>query len=419
MRRGTLRCPRGSPPGTVTSVGHPSRTPTPPSAGLHGARRPPVPVAVVAGPGGRPAGDRGWHRRRPAGSARPAADGAGRSRRRGLGARGRHAGVGPTGRPAGGRDGRPVAQHPRGRLPGPGHARPADRRVARPRRRTTCSPSPAAPAAAAGGPPWPTCRATGRVFAPPPTADAVLLFSDGRFAPPAVAPPTFAVIDPALDDPPDAAVRRLRWADDRVTATVAAAARGAAVDRGRPAAADATAGACRPADGGRGDGRRGRRRPVAGERPADDPRPAAGGGRAVVGRPLAAAAGVPGRVPADRPGRLPGRRRRRAGRRAGRRALDRAAAATGGVRPRRRRRAGDRRRPVRLRRRRVRVDAAGRRLAPGQRPAHAGRAVGRAGRRQRVDGRPRRGGPSATPSPGCCRPCRRPTRCGSAASPPT
>ncbi len=59
------------------------------------------------------------------------------------------------------------------------------------------------------------------VFAPPPSADAVVLFSDGRFPPPAVAPPIFAVIDPGLENPADAAVRRLRWDGDRVTATVA------------------------------------------------------------------------------------------------------------------------------------------------------------------------------------------------------
>ena len=82
----------------------------------------------------------------------------------------------------------------------------------------------------AGGPPRPLppgatladvpCDRT--TFVPPPDADAVLLFSDGRFEPPAVAPPTFPVVDPGLEDPPDAAVRDLRWADDGVTATVVA-----------------------------------------------------------------------------------------------------------------------------------------------------------------------------------------------------
>jgi hypothetical protein len=60
------------------------------------------------------------------------------------------------------------------------------------------------------------------VFAPPSGADAVLLFSDGRFDPPADAPTTFAVIDPSLEHPDDAAVRELRWSGDRVWATVAA-----------------------------------------------------------------------------------------------------------------------------------------------------------------------------------------------------
>lgn len=40
----------------------------------------------------------------------------------------------------------------------------------------------------------------------PPIADAVLLLSDGQFDPPVTMPPTFAVIDPALDAPPDAQV---------------------------------------------------------------------------------------------------------------------------------------------------------------------------------------------------------------------
>jgi hypothetical protein len=60
------------------------------------------------------------------------------------------------------------------------------------------------------------------VFAPPSSADAVVLFSDGRFDPPALLPPTFAVIDPSLERPGDAAVTRLEWSGDRVTATVVA-----------------------------------------------------------------------------------------------------------------------------------------------------------------------------------------------------
>ena len=81
------------------------------------------------------------------------------------------------------------------------------------------------------------------VFLPPPSADAVLLFSDGRFDLPAVAPPTFAVIDPSLEHPADAAVQRLTWSGDRVDATVAAS--GAATLRWTgaiPATADVTGG---------------------------------------------------------------------------------------------------------------------------------------------------------------------------------
>jgi hypothetical protein len=44
---------------------------------------------------------------------------------------------------------------------------------------------------------------------PPPDTSAVLLFSDGRFAPPATSPPVYAVIDRALDQAGDAAVTSL------------------------------------------------------------------------------------------------------------------------------------------------------------------------------------------------------------------
>lgn len=46
-------------------------------------------------------------------------------------------------------------------------------------------------------------------FAPPP-ADAVVLFSDGQFDLPAYSPPVFAIIDPALEQVDDAAVKTLR-----------------------------------------------------------------------------------------------------------------------------------------------------------------------------------------------------------------
>jgi hypothetical protein len=57
------------------------------------------------------------------------------------------------------------------------------------------------------------------VYAPP-AAAAVVLFSDGRFAPPALAPPTFVVADAALDQPGDAAVSRLERRGDDLAATV-------------------------------------------------------------------------------------------------------------------------------------------------------------------------------------------------------
>ena len=54
----------------------------------------------------------------------------------------------------------------------------------------------------------------------PPVADAILLFSDGQFDLPAYGPPTYPVIDPALDHPQDAAVTELKPAGKQVLATV-------------------------------------------------------------------------------------------------------------------------------------------------------------------------------------------------------
>ncbi|HEV2294606.1 MAG TPA: VWA domain-containing protein [Tepidisphaeraceae bacterium] len=51
---------------------------------------------------------------------------------------------------------------------------------------------------------------------PPPDAAAVVLFSDGRFDPPATSPPVYAVIDPALDRPADAAVTGLDRRGDQL-----------------------------------------------------------------------------------------------------------------------------------------------------------------------------------------------------------
>lgn len=55
-----------------------------------------------------------------------------------------------------------------------------------------------------------------RTVWPAVTTDAIILFSDGRFDPPAVAPPVFAVIDRGLTDPQDSAVRSLRWHDQPI-----------------------------------------------------------------------------------------------------------------------------------------------------------------------------------------------------------
>jgi hypothetical protein len=54
----------------------------------------------------------------------------------------------------------------------------------------------------------------------PPAAIAVLLFSDGQFELSAAAPPTFAVADPALDQPDDAAVSRLEMRQNQIAATI-------------------------------------------------------------------------------------------------------------------------------------------------------------------------------------------------------
>lgn len=58
------------------------------------------------------------------------------------------------------------------------------------------------------------------VFDPPATADAIVLLSDGQFALPATAPPTFAVIDGGLLDARDAALIDATIRDGRADVTV-------------------------------------------------------------------------------------------------------------------------------------------------------------------------------------------------------
>lgn len=55
-------------------------------------------------------------------------------------------------------------------------------------------------------------------FVPPANADAIVLFSDGQFELPKTAPPTYVVIDPALDEPGDSAIERLEIRDGGVCA---------------------------------------------------------------------------------------------------------------------------------------------------------------------------------------------------------
>jgi hypothetical protein len=54
----------------------------------------------------------------------------------------------------------------------------------------------------------------------PPAADAILLFSDGRFELPEMGTTTYPVIDPLLIDPPDAAVTEMHFEGDVPTAAV-------------------------------------------------------------------------------------------------------------------------------------------------------------------------------------------------------
>ena len=54
----------------------------------------------------------------------------------------------------------------------------------------------------------------------PPVADAILLFSDGRFDLPATGPPTYSVIDPAMNTPGDAAVTAIESSGKSVMASV-------------------------------------------------------------------------------------------------------------------------------------------------------------------------------------------------------
>lgn len=75
-------------------------------------------------------------------------------------------------------------------------------------------------AQAAGGAELSDLSGDETLFAPP-AAAAVLLFSDGRFELPAAAPPVYAVVDAALDQPEDAAVSRLETRRNELTAAIA------------------------------------------------------------------------------------------------------------------------------------------------------------------------------------------------------
>jgi hypothetical protein len=84
----------------------------------------------------------------------------------------------------------------------------------------------AAPGGAAPDEPLPDIPA-GRTAFVPPVAAAVLLFSDARLELPAAAPPVHVVVDPALEQPDDAAVERLEARGGELIVT----ARNTGVDR--------------------------------------------------------------------------------------------------------------------------------------------------------------------------------------------
>ncbi len=58
------------------------------------------------------------------------------------------------------------------------------------------------------------------VYDPPEDASRVLLFSDARFRMPAVAPPTYIVVDPGMESPSDGAVERIDASEDGVVRSV-------------------------------------------------------------------------------------------------------------------------------------------------------------------------------------------------------
>lgn len=75
------------------------------------------------------------------------------------------------------------------------------------------------PDSAGAGDPLADASARRTTFSPD-AAPAALLFSDGRFDLPTYAPPIYAVIDPALESPPDAAVTALNIQGSTAVATI-------------------------------------------------------------------------------------------------------------------------------------------------------------------------------------------------------
>ena len=71
-----------------------------------------------------------------------------------------------------------------------------------------------------GASPLPDLPAERTIFAPPPDAPAILLFTDAQFEPPTSAPPVYIAADPLLENPADASIDRLEIRGDTLASTV-------------------------------------------------------------------------------------------------------------------------------------------------------------------------------------------------------
>ena len=132
-------------------------------------------------------------------------------------------------------------------------------------------------------------------FAPPADADVILLFSDAQFDDlPATAPPTHVVLDPALEQPADAAIERLeirRGSAGGAGSSLAISVRNSDRPRELAMTSGTSAGAAASGRCARCERPSLARRSLAGERLAEHLCSAAAAARALVGRRRAAAVG--------------------------------------------------------------------------------------------------------------------------------